>query len=495
MDPRIFPAWLIGTHFLNILFLTLLARSGLQILGSFPRLYRNDGCEPGTEILKFGQGEIPRDRLVTSLEQEVKMPAWLALPGGTQLGIGRHWHFASVILWILTGLVYVVLLLTTGDWRRLVPTSPGVFPQALHDLVSYLHLSLPPPQPGMPYNALQQLTYFAVVFLLAPLQIATGAAMSPAVIGRFPWYSRMFGGRQVARSLHFASLLAFGAFVVVHTLMVVVHGLGAELAKMALGSERADHGLAILVSGVALLLVVVINVLATRFGVSRPRATQRLLGLLVDPVQQLLNRISVSHQAYRTSDISPYHWVNGRPPEQATYTEDAGRDFREWRLEIRGLVKTPARLSLASLRELGQESHIVKHNCIQGWSGVAEWTGVPLSAVLDLVGPLPQARFLVVQGLDDKAQTDPEHGRGRYYEVIDLAVARGPQAQLAYEMNGQPLSVEHGAPLRLRLETQLGFKMVKWIESIELVSDYAQIGQGQGGWREDNQFYSRLAAI
>jgi DMSO/TMAO reductase YedYZ molybdopterin-dependent catalytic subunit len=101
---------------------------------------------------------------------------------------------------------------------------------------------------------------------------------------------------------------------------------------------------------------------------------------------------------------------------------------------------------------------------------------------LEQAGPKPAARYLVFHTLDEKW----EHpGHGDYYEVIDLETARRPQVLLAYEMNGAPLPIEHGAPLRLRVEHQLGYKMAKWVNRIELVEDFRGIGKGQGGWRDD----------
>ena len=110
--------------------------------------------------------------------------------------------------------------------------------------------------------------------------------------------------------------------------------------------------------------------------------------------------------------------------------------------------------------------------------------------------PLPEAKYVVFHALDDKGETDPDLGGiGHYYEVLDLDLAREPQTLLAYAMNGKPLPIEHGAPLRLRVETQLGFKMVKYLCGIELVADYRRIGDGYGGWREDVQHYSRTVGI
>jgi DMSO/TMAO reductase YedYZ molybdopterin-dependent catalytic subunit len=153
-------------------------------------------------------------------------------------------------------------------------------------------------------------------------------------------------------------------------------------------------------------------------------------------------------------------------------------------------------LTVAELRRLGFVQQVTKHNCIQGWSAVAEWGGVPLAALLDHVTPEPEARYVVFHALDDKSCTDTDGRAGYYYYgTLPIEVARRPQTILALEMNWKPLPVEHGAPVRLRTETELGFKMVKWIRAIELVADYAHVGQGQGGWREDQQYYETVAAI
>jgi DMSO/TMAO reductase YedYZ molybdopterin-dependent catalytic subunit len=203
-----------------------------------------------------------------------------------------------------------------------------------------------------------------------------------------------------------------------------------------------------------------------------------------------------SCQHYSRSDISPRHWINGYPPPDQDYQELARRQFVGYRLQVTGLVEKPLSLNLEDLRWIGYESQIVKHNCIQGWSGVAEWSGVPLRKFIEHCRPLPEARYLVFHGFDDKAKTQPETGGvGRFYETLDMRLARTPQTMLAWEMNGEPLPVPHGAPLRLRVETQLGFKMVKWIQSIEFVDDFSKIGLGHGGWREDYAMHSRVVSI
>ena len=143
-------------------------------------------------------------------------------------------------------------------------------------------------------------------------------------------------------------------------------------------------------------------------------------------------------------------------------------------------------LSLDDLRQMPRQTQTTLHICIQGWSYFAQWTGVPLFAIMDKCDLLPNARFLVFHTLDEKWERP---GHGYYYEVIDLEIARLSQTILAYEMNGQPLPVPYGAPLRLRVGNQLGYKMAKWINRIEFVEGFEHIGQGQGGWRDDVLHY------
>jgi DMSO/TMAO reductase YedYZ molybdopterin-dependent catalytic subunit/thiosulfate reductase cytochrome b subunit len=497
--PLQIPVWVVVTHFLNILFLTLLARSGIEILSALPKLYVNDHCPPGREVMRFSKKVFSADarKPWSSLDEEEKWSPVIALPGRSNLGLGRHWHFMTVQFWVFTGLVYVVLLFTSGEWQRLVPTSWSIVPDAFHAAGTYLNGQLAEPEPGQAYNALQQLTYFAVVFLLAPLMIATGAAMSPAVDARFPRYPRLFGGKQVARTLHFLGLCAFAVFVVGHTVMVVLHGLGNELTYMALASDpaHASATTALIVGIAGIVAVIAINVLATVVSLRHRRRVQRVTGKLVDPFERAISRTFTSRQHLTPAEISPYHRVNGYPPPDPAYWRLARDRFEDYRLEVSGLVERPLSLSLRELRELGEKSQITMHHCIQGWTNVAEWGGVPVQTLLDRCRPTPEARYLVFYAFDDKTITENEGRFGLFYGTLPIELARHPQTILALEMNGAPLSIEHGAPVRLRVESQLGFKMVKWIRAIEVVDSYARIGMGQGGWREDQQYYANYAGI
>lgn len=477
--------WVGISHFVNLLLVGFLIRSGLQILSAHPKLYWNDHCRPGSEWLKLTRKRMPTDKLWTATDEEDPFSSWVALPGGRNLGMGRLWHFACVIFWILNGVVYVFVLFANDEWRRLIPTSWSVFPDAARAAWSYLHLTLPPD--GHPYNALQQLAYAAVVFVVAPMLIATGAAMSPAVAARFPWYLRIFHGRQSARSLHFLSLVALSAFAVVHVALVIVDDFPRNMAWIVHG-ENAMATISIVIGMAGLVVVALLHVWATRVSLRRPKRVQRVLGRVVQPVQERLFHHVTSRQQYQERDIGFFR-VNGYPPTSAEYAELARTDFADWQLEISGLVETPTRLSLADLRAMPSQTQITKHHCIQGWSGIAGWKGVRLADVLARCGPLPAARYLVIHGFDEHVEGQP------YYETIDLELAMHEQTILAYEMNGEPLSVPHGAPCRVRVETQLGFKMVKFVRSIELVADYRAIGEGQGGFREDTQFYLSEAGI
>ncbi|QGH68758.1 molybdopterin-dependent oxidoreductase [Pseudactinotalea sp. HY158] len=492
-----FPWWVVVTHALNVMWMLLLFRSGIEVLSAFPKLHWRDDCPPGRQWLRLSRKQFGADsrRPWTSLDEEESWSPVLALPGRKNLGLGRHWHFMTIQFWILTGLVYIVAVFATGYWRYLVPVHWSIVPDSINAIGSYLQFELPATIPGEPFEPAQKLAYFVVVFLMAPLQIATGAAMSPSVLARFPRYGRIFGGKQGARSLHFLLMCAFAAFIVVHVTMVVIHGLPKELAAIVLGDPGGDRRLATGIGAAVLLAIIVLQVVVTWYSLRHRRRTQRLLGLMVDPFERAISRRFTSNQHYPHTAISPYFRVNGYPPAGAEYERMAADGFRDFRLTVGGLVAHPAAYALADLRELGSQRQITKHNCIQGWTAVAEWAGVPLADVIAQVEPDPRATRVVFYAMDDKGLTEGEGRYGYFYGTIPIHLAENPQTILALEMNGAPLPVEHGAPIRLRVETQLGFKMVKWIRAIEFVDDVSEIGMGMGGWREDQQFYANAAGI
>jgi thiosulfate reductase cytochrome b subunit len=495
-----FPLWLRLAHWFNVLFLTLLVRSGLEILSAFPKLYRNDHCVPGTEWLRLTRKKMPKNQLWTSYDEEVKWPSWLALPGGSKLGLGRAFHFATTMGWTLTGLCYVVLLFTSAEWHRLVPTSLEVFPSALRAANDYLHLRVAKAPAGLPFNALQQLTYFAVVFLLTPFQILTGVAQSPAIEARFPRFLGILGGRQRARSLHFLGLCGFVAFLFTHVVLVFVHGFAREMDRMVLGRSSGDGSWTAVGIGVGIITaIVLIHVIATRLSWAAPQRTQNVLDALVDLVRSRVLHPLVPRGQYPDSMISSFMRINGRPPtaEHAITRDDRyihllEDDFADWRMEISGLVKHPLSLSLDDLKAMPKREQTTLHNCVQGWTAIAKWGGVALSEILDRCEPLAGARYVVVRSYQ---RHEEGGGKAEFYECIDLELARHAQTMLAYEMNGASLPINHGRPLRLRVETVVGYKMVKWIRSIELVADYHGIGAGRGGSREDVQLMGRGAEV
>lgn len=188
-------------------------------------------------------------------------------------------------------------------------------------------------------------------------------------------------------------------------------------------------------------------------------------------------------KVYDRGRITPHHPSNGGigsgyiDPNPA-YNAMRALEFADWRLLVGGLVERQLALSLAQLRAMRSQSQITMHSCDEGWSAIGEWTGVQLSRVLALAGILPEARYVVFRCLDT-IKGVPMYGS------IDLLDAVHPQTILAYEMNGEPLPVRHGAPLRLRVELQIGYKNMKHLKSIELVKSFVEIGKGCGGSAED----------
>ena len=204
--------------------------------------------------------------------------------------------------------------------------------------------------------------------------------------------------------------------------------------------------------------------------------------------RNLIGREALARE-YSPADISPNFRTNGSTsPDSAQWQTHAETGFVNWRFHIDGLVNTPLSFSLSELRALPARTQITRHDCVEGWSAIGQWTGVPLSVLLNMVGLRPNARYLVMMCADNI--------RGwQYYESIDLIDGFHPQTILAYDMNGAPLPTGHGAPLRLRVERQLGYKHAKFLERIEVVDDLSAIGIGGGGFWEDVSGYAWYAGI
>jgi DMSO/TMAO reductase YedYZ molybdopterin-dependent catalytic subunit len=208
-------------------------------------------------------------------------------------------------------------------------------------------------------------------------------------------------------------------------------------------------------------------------------------------VQRLLIGAHRLAPEYTEADISPAFRPNGSvAPQDEDYLNLVSNHFTDWRLKVHGLVEHELSLSLEQLRALPARTQITRHDCVEGWSCIGKWTGVPLAELLSRAGVDPEARFVVfhcADTLDDGSDAvDPESIR--YYESIDLIDAAHPQTILAYEMNAEPLTVRHGAPLRLRVERQLGYKMAKYIMRIELVRSLTDLHGGRGGYWEDRGY-------
>lgn len=210
-------------------------------------------------------------------------------------------------------------------------------------------------------------------------------------------------------------------------------------------------------------------------------------------VQRLLLGRRALAREYPASAISPDFRANGTVnPDSEDYQAHVAGGFKDWRLEIGGLVERPLQLSLDELRQAPSRTQITRHDCVEGWSSIGKWKGARLGPLLDRAGVKPQAKYVAFFCADTLELT--LDGTGDYYETIDLADARHPQTLLAYEMNDRPLPVAHGAPIRLRLERQLGYKMAKYVMRIELIDSFAGLGLGKGGYWEDRgyQWYAGI---
>jgi len=190
---------------------------------------------------------------------------------------------------------------------------------------------------------------------------------------------------------------------------------------------------------------------------------------------------------YQPGDIRQSQHPNGvTAPQDEEYLTLAARDFADYRLTVSGLVDAPRTFDRAALQAMPAQSQITRHDCVEGWSCISKWNGVRLSTVLELAKPKLAARFAVFHCFDTIERS--LSGGIKYYESIDLIDARHPQTILAYGLNNKPLPVSSGAPLRVRVERQLGYKMAKYIHTIELVSSFAEIGEGNGSYWADRGY-------
>jgi DMSO/TMAO reductase YedYZ molybdopterin-dependent catalytic subunit len=227
----------------------------------------------------------------------------------------------------------------------------------------------------------------------------------------------------------------------------------------------------------------------SKVGDSEPM--QKLFGLAEEwhkQVQRALGGREALAREFSPADISPYFRGNGTTdPDDAAYAAHAASGFADWTLAVRGLVEQPFELWLVEIRALPQRTQITRHDCVEGWSAIGQWTGPQLSTLLDRARLKPVARYIVFR-CADLLEGAP------YYESIDLIDAFHPQTIVAHQLNGAPLPVRNGAPLRMRIERQLGYKHAKYVNAIEAVASLDGIAAGKGGFWEDRgyQWYAGI---
>lgn len=205
--------------------------------------------------------------------------------------------------------------------------------------------------------------------------------------------------------------------------------------------------------------------------------------------QRIIADRNAPAREFTAADLSPVFRANGtRHPAGPDYEAHRLAGFADWRLQIDGLVARPLSLSMAQIRSMPRRTQITRHDCVEGWSAIGQWTGVPLHLLLDQAGLRSNARYLIFHCADRYAQAD-------YYESIDLIDAFHPQTILAWGLNRDLLPVANGAPLRLRVERQLGYKHAKYVRRIEAVETLASVGLGKGGYWEDHHDYAWYAGI
>lgn len=492
-----FPFWLQATHLINFVLIGMLFRSGWEILSSLPRLWWSNDSAPGKEWLRFTRRKLPKEEGVyTSLMDEKDLSPIVGLPGKGNVGLGRHWHGLSVMLWVLNGVVYVVLLFATGLWTRIIPTSWDVIPEAWDSLVVYAGFGTPSIEHFQPYDALQMLAYTGVIFILAPVMMLTGVAMSPAIRSRYPWYVKFWGGHQGARSIHFISMVLMAGFIVMHVSLVFLVHRDHNVVHMVFGHDDIAYAAQGLVIMIATIVAVVVFWIALSYWTlaNRVRA-HRFLSWFTEIGRRIfLNWMKPrlgEQRAYTDKDISEFHWTNGLPPteeESPEWVEYRDNDWEGYTITIGDDLGGESKvLTLGDIRALPQTSYIGIHTCMQGWSATSRWSGPRLKDLMGLLGSRPEgANYLMIESYGLAQKMIDNRPREPFYAVLDLDTVAEDQTILAIERNGKPIDLYLGAPARVRAESHHGYKMVKWVSSIRWIADYAGYGDGRGGTREDS---------
>jgi DMSO/TMAO reductase YedYZ molybdopterin-dependent catalytic subunit len=225
-------------------------------------------------------------------------------------------------------------------------------------------------------------------------------------------------------------------------------------------------------------------------GPQKDALTSSLRGVL-DSAETLNHAVIGTHgmaRLYSEKDISTVYRLDSLDtPSDQRYADAARDNFAAYRLPITGLVDHPQVFTLAELRAMPLQTQITRHDCVEGWSVIGKWRGVTLSTVLAMAQPKKNARYVVFYCFD-KDETGTE-----YYESLDMHEAAHPQTILGLDLNDKPVDPDHGAPVRLRIPTQLGYKSAKWVRKIELTAAFPS-PQSKGGYWED-QGYEWYAGI
>lgn len=335
-----FPTWVGWQHFFNMLLMIPIIRSGVTIIADHPRFYWTRHSTPGKDWFRV-QKPVPTDPLWTAKQDSITLPDSIGLPGRRHsIGLARWWHLGVNTLWLLNGIIFYILVFTTGHWLRLIPTSWDVFPNAISVMIQYLSLDWPTDNAWVAYNSLQVLAYFVTVFIAAPLAFITGLGMSPALSTKFRWISRIFS-IQVARSLHFLVLIWFLLFIVMHVTLVVATDALHNFNMMYTNTNDDHSWNGFWIFAVSLAVMIVLWVAVTPFTYRHPRMVQRIGYALIGPTQRLFEHLDSKPGQYTEKDISPYMWHNGKYPETPEYKGLYETNFADYRLQVSGLVENP----------------------------------------------------------------------------------------------------------------------------------------------------------
>jgi sulfoxide reductase catalytic subunit YedY len=284
--PQGFPWWLRWQHFINLLFLIPIIRSGLQIWAGHPRMYWRAPSTPGRDWLRI-QKPMPAERPWSARDDAVALPRWVGLPGRRHsTGLARAWHLGVDVLWLANGVVFYVLLFSTGQWRRIVPTSLEVFPNALSTLIQYLSLDFPANNSWAAYNGLQMLAYFVTVFIAAPLAVITGIMQAPGIVRRLRATKSALLNPEAVRSIHMIVLGWFLMFTLVHVTLVFMTGVVGNLNHITIGRDDGSW-VGLILFGVGISVLGILWIAATPLTMLKPAIVQRISQGILGPFKRL----------------------------------------------------------------------------------------------------------------------------------------------------------------------------------------------------------------